>query len=164
MVLVLKKKYLIIIVIIQIGLIGLFSMMTKSHMLTNDNTKEYIATFNYIQLNSSNDKTEAFISINEYDTLLYIPKDIFENIHSNKMMDIKKGQEISFRIENHYIEQFGSAPILSIVELKTTNNVIYSIEEYNIIIKKTIIPPKVICVIAFFSLSLIFFKIKKRLQ
>lgn len=71
------------------------------------------------------------IKIKEFNTMLYISPNICAEIEPDNLNLLEKDQEIFFRIENIWKEEFEEISFVKIVSLRTLEKDVFSLEDYN---------------------------------
>ena len=79
-------------------------------------------------------KTEENIS--EFVLLPYVN----EKINIDDVTDLQSGQKIFFRIRNSEVKRMNKADFINIVSLKTEEKDIFSLDEYNVYVRKVACP------------------------
>ncbi len=139
-----KIKFTTIILVISvfflIGTVGNMLNMIQAYHQTENNTTLYSATISKVEIN--NEMMNVKIWVNEYDYYLTIPRFISEEI-IDEAWNLQIGQKIFFRIENFKVDAINSTELINIVSLKTENEDIFTLDEYNKIFKHESIPTQI---------------------
>lgn len=143
-----KKRTLIFCIlsaIFFIGSVGLFFSSSSIANMTEDNTTEYFATIE--SLNIIEHDNESFVEIytEEYFTMLYISESICKEI---SVSELKTGDKIAFRIDNDVTKLFNKdIKFCNIVSLMTSSDTIFTLNDYNSIMKITLVPGKIASIV-----------------
>lgn len=143
-----------------LGLTATAFIVSRVDKQSENTTKCYVATVSEVQIDDNGKGRSARIIINEYrNDLILFSMVCTDNVVSD-INRLENGQKIYFRIENRYAELINKGEIMPIVSLETETDSIFSLEEYNELIKGTVFPTKVTAVIVtlvFLSISVLCF-------
>ena len=136
------------------GMIGIFFNNILIAKKNTENTTEYTATVKNVYFSTNKTKTTIEIYINEYSTILYISENLCTNSTVLALKTINAGDTIYFRIDNNITQIFDNhISFCNIISLKTIENNIISLSDYNSLMQKSTLPAK----IASLSLAFCFF-------
>lgn len=125
-------------------MIGLFINNVLITQKNTNNTTEYIATVNNVSFSTNKNKTTIEIYTNEYFTKLYISESLCTNSTVLALKTVNKGDTIYFRIDNDVTQLFDNKmKFCNIVSLKTSENDIISLSDYNSLMQKSTLPAKI---------------------
>lgn len=165
-----KKKNIILLFVYFLflfGMIGLFINNILIAQKSTNNTTEYIATVNNVSFLTEKNKTTIEIYTNEFSTKLYISESLCTNSTILALKAVNKGDAIYFRIDNDATPLFDSEiKFCNIVSLKTTENEIISLSDYNSLMQKSTLPAKIasLCLASCFLFCIINKFIKEKLN
>ena len=146
--------------------IGLIISMSQIDQQTEKTTTACRATISHIEINDTGKEMFVEIHTEEYRSSLLISTNVSKNIKMKEIGELKKGQTISFRMENKNAEQIDKVEFLGIVSLETDKKCIFSLEDYNKYIQESAYPARMASVamsVIFLFLSLFFwFKFKDK--
>lgn len=125
-----NKIGLIISLIFLVAMISVAINMNVQTHLSEKNTCELIATVEYISVPTSQNQI-ATIYTEDFNCPLYIYGDIFSNLDSDKYNSLSKGSTIYFRVNKSLVQNINNIAFCYIVSLRTDENVIFSIDNYN---------------------------------
>ena len=141
------RKVLLIILVCSVFFflvtIGIFISMFQIDKQTEDITIEYSATVRRIHINNSVKNKWVQIETEEYDSSLYISVNISKNINMNKIIALKEGEKIFFRIENIKVKQMNFVDFVDIVSLKTETDDIFTLNDYNYFMRISARPARI---------------------
>lgn len=130
---------------------------------TTDNTTECNATVHYIAISDTNERY-AEIYTNEYQFSLYISTNIFKQLDVSELSLLSEGTRIYFRVDNVNKDSMYDSQFCPIVSLKTDNQDIISLDTYNQLLKKSMIPTNIVVILILIVLLFcIIFLYKKKL-
>ena len=142
-----KKKHTMILTIFfwicAIGIAGLFVLLNNTDNLTTQNTSEYIATVERSDIKNTGEDLSIEIFTEEYDIPLYVSTNISSKIDVSLIKSMTNSDTIIFRVENHLYEQIGTIDFLNIVSLKTSDNDIFSLDDYNTLMHESTKPARI---------------------
>ena len=145
-----KKKIRLLIAVIStillIGVSGIYITMLQMDDQTSKTTVQYSATVDRVKVQQSNSKPYIEIYVKEYSNSLYISQNISQSINLNDISDLQCGDTVFFRIQSEYADQMNQAFFVPIVSLETETISLLSLEQYNHITGKTLLPSKIVCV------------------
>lgn len=125
-------------------MVGLFINNVLIAEKNTKNTTEYVATVNNVSFSTNKNKTTIEIYTNEYSTKLYISESLCSDSTVLALKTINKGDIIYFRIDNDVTQIFeNKISFCNIVSLKTTENNIISLSDYNSLMQKSTLPAKI---------------------
>lgn len=157
-----KKKHAMVLSIFfwifTIGIAGLFVLLNNADNLTPQNTSEYIATVKRNDIKNIGEDLIIEIITEEYNIPLYISTNISNKIDISLIEGMANNDTIIFRVENHLYEKIETIGFLNIVSLKTTDNDIFSLDDYNVLMHAANRPARIACGIVtglFFIFSII---------
>lgn len=131
------KVFLIVLLfVISLGMMGNIFLIKNVNKQTEETTKEIKATIECINKSFQGDDICFEISVKEFDTKLYISPDVCTKINIDDIYSLQEKQEIFFRIENIWWEEFEESSFVEIVSLKTSEKNIFSLKDYNESISK----------------------------
>lgn len=142
-----KKKHTMILSIFfwicTIGIAGLFVLLNNADKLTTKNTSEYIATVERSDITNTGEDLSIEIFTEEYNIPLYVSTNISSKIDVSLIESMTNSDTIIFRVENHLYEQIWAMDFLSIVSLKTSDNDIFSLDDYNMFMHESTKPARI---------------------
>lgn len=147
--------------IVSFGFVIISFFVSRVDKQSENTTKCYVATVSEVQIKDNGKGRSVKIVTNEYRNDLII---VYSSVCTDNVVDdinsLQHGQKIYFRIENYYDELMNHGEIMPIVSLETETHSIFSLDEYNELIKETVYPTKVTAVIVtlvFLSVSVLCF-------
>lgn len=142
-----RKKNIILLLFYFLFFLGMIGLFINNVLITEKNTKnttEYVATVNNVSFSTNKNRTTIEIHTNEYSTKLYISESLCSDSIVFALKTINKGDIIYFRIDNDVTQIFeNKISFCNIVSLKTTENNIISLSDYNSLMKKSTLPAKI---------------------
>ena len=153
----LTKKYLIpaiIFFILFAAMVGINDEISALDKQTLHTTYEFTATVTDVEVRQG---AELYVTIHteEFGDALTFYSSATKHLNLEEITALKKGQVITFRIENRWLQRFAEAGLGLIVELKTEEKEILSLTEHNQYQHESVMPPRIAClVIMFGSLAL----------
>lgn len=142
-----KTAIMIVSLLFFVATIGLMIFMSKIDRQTEDTTTLYTATVSGAEVTDTGENVFAEIRTKEYNTALYIPKNISKSIKIDDVKNLKNGQTILFRIENSKTRQMNEVEFVNITSLKTETEDILSLEEYNACMRSSAYPARIASVV-----------------
>ena len=141
-----RNKIVLTIVVVMAFIvpISLLWCMNYSSSLNTANTCLYSATVHEVNVFYSADKPYVEIDTNEYKSSLLISSNVYECIQEDVVLSLKEGQQIQFRIYDNRKDGFDTFSFVDIVELTTDEKVIFSLDDYNSIMKDMLLVPSII--------------------
>lgn len=129
-------------------------------MINEVETVSYTATIRDVNFVNLKKGTDIHIYTNEYNAFLFIPNHITKYLDVNEFLALNENQTIYFKVENYKV--YDNNLFYSVVELSTEEKSYFTLDEYNVIMKKTLIILKVIIIVYSMFLIFIFFKLFPR--
>lgn len=139
-----------------------FSEMKLFENMTEDNTVEYAATVRSIEKKEvGKSGTEIRIYTEEFPNSFRVVGRLCSALGTDKILEIGKGDKISFRIEATESALLSDEPVfVNVVSLKTEYSELISLNEYNSIMHDTPMPTKtanIALVVILLGLAIFFF-------
>lgn len=141
--------------------VGILISMSNIDKQTTDTTIYYTATVIRTEITELGKDESASIYVEEYSSFLYISPSVCRYIDPDSVRALKSGQKIGFSIESLKAEQFGKVAFVDIVSLKTEEQDIFSLDEYNAYIHEAAFPARVAAAVmaaAFLAVALLCFR------
>ena len=140
----------------------IFSAMKSFESMTEDNTVSYVATVRSVERETIGvNGTEIMIYTEEFPNAFRVMGRLCSALGTDKMLDIEKGDKISFRIEASESALLSDETVfVNIVSLETENAELMSLDEYNSIMHDTLMPTKtvnIVLIVILFGLTIFFF-------
>ena len=144
-----KIRLLIAIVsgILLIGMLGIYITLSQMGNQTEKTTARYSATVDTVEVNQSRRKMHIEIFVKEFSNSFYISENISQSINLDDITALQSGDTVFFSIESDYVDQMNQAFFVPIIALETENMQLLSLEQYNHIIKQTLLPSQIACAI-----------------
>lgn len=147
-----KKYYIKIVTLILCAVLflitlGLSIFTFKADRQSENTTAYYQATIKSVEIVESSDVKYAQIYTDQYRTVLYITSNIYDSIDKSCLKTLTEGEAIYFRINNEKSKQFNKVEFLDIVSLKTDDAEIFSLDDYNFYVSKSIFPARLLCIV-----------------
>lgn len=138
---------LVVAVILFLGMIGVLFMARNSYKQTESNTVEYTATVTDLRVIDFGKEKSISIYTEEYDYYFHIGTIVGSKIDEGLLSLIQTGDKITCRIEDSSNENLDGAIFVPIVALETEDGVVFSLSDYNALMKEASKPAKVVGVI-----------------
>lgn len=123
--------------------IGIFIFMFQVDRITEDSTTFFSATVIKTEIINSGKNKYVEIDTEEYKCNLYLSVNISKNINMNKIIALKEGEKIFFRIENIKVKQMNFVDFVDIVSLKTETDDIFTLNDYNYFMRISARPARI---------------------
>lgn len=145
----------------------IFSEMKLFENMTEDNTVEYAVTVRSIEKKEvGKSGTEIMIYTDQFSNAFRVMGRLCGALDMDKLLDVKQGDKISFRIEATESALLSDKPVfVDVVSMKTDDSELLSLNEYNRIMHDTLMPTKVVnvaLIVILFGLAIFFFARTKK--
>lgn len=142
-----KRFIRIISLVFFFGVIGIIISLNSVDKLTTQNTKEFDAVIEKIELTDTGESLYITIYTKEPDKQLNLSTSVSKKISKSKIESLHKGDIVFFRIENDMINQFENSGFGNIVSLKTPEKEILSLDDYNKLIHEPVSIARKACIV-----------------
>ncbi len=142
-----RKKLTILFVVfflIFIGMYGIVIMMRPLDKQTLATTSEISATVTNVEITNT---VETYVRIvtEEYGDALHVSPAVIKKIGADKIISsLQSGEVFTFRVENNKLQRFAELDYAEAVSIKTAEEEILSLDEYNEYVREGLLPPRII--------------------
>ena len=119
----------VIFFVLSIGMLVNVIFLKDTNNLTDETTIEKSGTIEYVNQVIQSDDMYLEIKIKEFNTKLYISPNICAEIEPDNLNLLEKDQEIFFRIENIWKEEYEEISFVKIVSLRTLEKDVFTLED-----------------------------------
>ena len=150
----------VVCVLFMVGSIGLFVIIDSLDNQSKKNTTELSGTVKKVEFINTEKELHYLIYIEERELILNVSTNISKKINGKLINDLQKGDIVFFRVENEYLSK-SDASFINIVSLKTNNNEVYSLSDYNQHISKSVKKVRIVPIVLFVFFSICLLKTVK---
>lgn len=131
-----KKIILAVFVFLFIAVTSLNFYLPSVYSLTQNDVKDYSAVIDRVSIDGTGE-----IFTDEFSLPLYISSGVIKKIGTQKINDLKNGEKIYFEAEKD--ARTDNEVSIYIVSLKTDDEIIFSLNDYNEALKESAKPAKI---------------------